>query len=76
MSKSWQISSGFVTAPTMLSTIGNARTTNGVMAPYLRSGTPWSLLDVNKKDLHLGLSMNWFASIIVSLDKGVGYERR
>jgi formate hydrogenlyase transcriptional activator len=28
-----------------------------------------SLLDVNKKDLHLGLSMNRFASIIVSLDK-------
>jgi formate hydrogenlyase transcriptional activator len=36
---------------------------------YLGSGTALSLLDVNKKDLHLGLSINWFASIIVSLDK-------
>jgi hypothetical protein len=60
LSKSWQTLSDCADAKTIRRPLGNG----SVIALLLKSGTTSSLHDVSKKDLNVGLSENWFRSII------------
>jgi formate hydrogenlyase transcriptional activator len=60
LSKSWQTFSACADAKTIRRPLGNG----SVIALFLKSGSPSSLHDVSKKDPNVGLSANWFRSII------------
>ena len=48
---------------------------NSVIVRFLESGSAWSLHEVSKKDLNLGLSKNLFGCIIWTFDEGADHER-